>query len=147
MPSFTAALPLDTLLSACRAHPEFKSDVLAFAEFAPAARVVSSGHSPRVKVLRVVAQLLDREPDAAFESVRVSGSAGCCDFRGTVTAVVAGEERSWEFVWDCRWRAREAGFVDRSGYPDQGRAAREFGWRCFSIWRERPALVRTTPIS
>ena len=29
--------------------------------------------------------------------------------------------------------------VDQWGYPDQGRAAREFGWRCFSQWQARPA--------
>ena len=141
MPSFTPALPLDALLSACQAHPDFKTDVLAYAEFEPATRLSAYGHAPRVKVLRVVAQLLEQEPNAQVESVRVSGSAGCCDFRGVVTAVVSGEERSWDFVWDCRWRAREAGLVDRSGFPDQGRAAREFGWRCFSLWRERPAFA------
>jgi hypothetical protein len=145
MPAFTAALPLDTLLSACQAHPDFKAHVLAYADFQPAARVSVHGHAPRVKVLRVVAQLLAQEPQARVESVRVNGSAGCCDFRGVVTAVVSGEERSWDFVWDCRWRAREAGLLDRSGFPDQGRAAREFGWRCFSVWRDHPVLARAIP--
>ena len=124
MPSFTSAPALDTLLSACEAHPEFKSDVLAYAAFERAERVQTPGHAPRVKVLRVVAQLLAHEPTLRVESVRVAGAAGCCDFRGVVSATVDGEERSWEFVWDCRWRAREAGLLDRSGYPDQARAAR-----------------------
>ena len=141
MPSFTSALPLDALLSACQAHPDFKTDVLAYAAFERAERLQTPGHAPRLKVLRVVAQLLEQEPTLPVEAVRVTGSAGCNDFRGVVTATVGGEERSWEFVWDCRWRAREAGMVDRSGYPDQSRAAREFGWRCFSHWQERPALV------
>jgi hypothetical protein len=143
MPSFadSPALALDTLLAASAAHPDFKSDVLAYAAYEPARRVTTRGQAPRVKVLRVVAQLLEQEPALRVETVRVDGTAGCCDFRGVVTATVDGGERSWEFVWDCRWRAREAGLVDRWGYSDQGRAAREFGWRCFSQWKPRPAMV------
>jgi hypothetical protein len=143
MPSFadSSALPLDTLLAACAAHPDFKTDVLAYAAFERAERVATPGHAPRVKVLRVVAQLLEQEPALRLDTVRVDGVAGCCDFRGVVTATVDGEERRWDFVWDCRWRAREAGLVDPWGYPDQARAAREFGWRCFSHWAARPSMV------
>ena len=142
MPPFTPALPLDTLLAACEAHPEFKADVLAYAAFQRAERVVVQGHAPRVKVLRVVAQLLHREPSLRLDAVRVNGSAGCCDFRGVVTATAGEETRSWEFVWDCRWRAREAGLLDPAGHPDQAWAAREYGWRCFSHWQEQPMAAR-----
>ena len=129
--------PLDALLEASRALRDFKADVLAYAAFQQSDRLTVLGHAPRVKVLRVVAQLLHAEPSLAIEAVRIRGASGCCDFRGEVTVIVEGAERVWEFVWDCRWRARESGLLDRMGYPDQSLAAREFGWRCFSQWRER----------
>ena len=142
MTAFTPALPLDTLLAASEACPEFKADVLAYAAFQRAERVVAQGHAPRVKVLRVVAQLLHHEPSMKLDSVRVAAAAGCCDFRGVVTATAGDEVRSWEFVWDCRWRARQAGLLDSTGHPDQAWAAREYGWRCFSHWQERPVSAR-----
>lgn len=147
MTPFTPALPLDELLSACDAPAEFKADVLSYAAYREAGRVTAQGHPPRVKVLRVLAQLLHHEPTLRVETVRVAGSAGCCDFRGVVTVVADGVLRSWEFVWDCRWRAREAGLVDRSGYPDQSLAAREYGWQCFSHWRELPVAQPAALVS
>jgi hypothetical protein len=144
MPPFSSALSFDVLLRVSAAHPSFKNDVLAFAAGERADRVVLLRHAPRVKALRVVAHLLEREPTLAIETVSVGGIAGCSDFRGVVTVVAGGEQRSWEFLWDCRWRAREAGLLDRWGHPDQARAAREFGWRCFAVWREEPVpLART----
>src|SRR5437868_827607 len=144
MTPFSSALPLDGLLAASRADAAFKADVLAFAAFQRSDRLVVVGHAPRVKVLRVVAQLLHREPTLAIERVRIVGAAGCSDFRGELTAVVDAEPRTWDFVWDCRWRAREAGLVDAWGYPDQSTAAREFGWRCFAVWRARVDVVMRT---
>lgn len=146
MSSFTPALPLDTLLEGSRAHPAFKADVLAYAAFHQVERLVVAGHAPRVKVLRVVAQLLAAEPGLAVEAIRVRGAAGCADFRGELTARVDGIDRGWEFAWDCRWRAREAGLLDSLGYPDQARAAREFGWRCFALWTERVPAASTTSV-
>ena len=136
MSSFSAALPLDVLLDASCAHPAFKADVLAYAAFQRAERLDVAGHLPRVKVLRVLAQLLAAEPELAIESVSLRGQSGCSDFRGEVRAVAGGGERTWTFAWDCRWRARESGVLDSLGYPDQSRAAREFGWQCFAVWSE-----------
>jgi len=132
---------LTPLLGASRAHPEFKAAVETYALLGSAPRLASAGRAPRVKVLRVVAQLLDAEPELAIESIAVRGASGCCDFRGDVTVVADGRERTWEFVWDCRWRARTAGYVDVTGWPDQARAARDFDWRCFSTWTERHRLA------
>src|SRR5881394_3452466 len=129
MTPFPPTLPLDALLEASLADPAFKADVHAYAAFQRSDRMIVLGHAPRVKVLRVVSQLLHREPALRIESARIRGTAGCADFRGEVAVTVDGEERRWEFVWDCRWRAREAGLLDGLGYPDQSRAAREFGWR------------------
>lgn len=125
------------LLAASRAHPAFKVAVDSYAASAPTPRLTARRRAPRVKVLRVVAQLLHAEPALPIEAVAIDGVSGCCDFRGVINVVVDGAERTWEFVWDCRWRAREAGYVDFMGWPDQSRAAREFGWQCFAEWRER----------
>ena len=40
------------------------------------------------------------------------------------------------FHWDCKWRAQQQGWVDYFGFPDQTRAAREFGFDCFRSWVE-----------
>ena len=54
-------------------------------------------------------------------------------------AETADGERRWEFVWDCRWRAEREELLTPWGYPDQVRAAREWGWDCFERWEERGA--------
>ena len=124
-------------LEGSRAAAEFKSDVLAYAEHRAVGRVHVEPNAPRVKVLRVVTQLLTALPDEPIERVVVCGQSGCSDFRGSLTMVAAGAERTFDFVWDCAWRAEQEGWVDYYGYPDQIRAAREFGWRCFAAWSER----------
>ena len=48
-------------------------------------------------------------------------------------------ERQVRFHWDCKWRAQQEGWVDYFGFPDQIRAAREFGWRCFERWEPLPS--------
>jgi hypothetical protein len=127
---------IDPLLAASRALPDFKRDVVAYGRH-DSERIVTTGRPPRVKVLRVLAQLLYAEPALPIASVMVRGNPGCCDFRGEITAHAEGISRTWDFVWDCRWRARQEGLHDYLGFPDQARAAREFGWRCFATWSER----------
>ena len=122
------------LIDASRAEEEFKRDVLAFAVGRPAARVVLLRPAPRLKVLRVLTHLLHAEPGLCVGRVAVEGVSGCSDFRGTLTVGCADGPRVWRFRWDCRWRAEEEGWHDGWGLPDQSRAAREFGWRCFQRW-------------
>ena len=43
---------------------------------------------------------------------------------------------TFSFTWCCRWRAEQEGWKDYFGFPDQIRAAREFGWDCFQRWSE-----------
>ena len=95
---------------------------------------------PAVKVERVLTQLLTELPDARIERIEIDARSGCSDFSGHVAVHVAETVRVFDFVWDCRWRAAEEGWTDHWGEPDQIRAAREFGWRCFSVWSERPAM-------
>jgi hypothetical protein len=130
---------LQDILSRSAATDEFKADVAANASFQDAPRITTARHAPRIKVLRVVAQLLAVEPELPVDGVRVEALSGCADFRGTATVNAAGHTRTFDFVWDCHWRAVHEGWVDAFGLPDQIRAAREFGWQCFERWAERGA--------
>lgn len=93
-----------------------------------------SHSNPPVKVLRVLLALLEREPELPIESAHVDGVSGCSDYRGTIT--VNGGAKTYEFVWDCAWKAEQMGWTDFMGYPDQVRAARTLGYRCIRVLRE-----------
>ena len=130
-------ISLDASLAASRATPEFQADVRAYADYRDASRVVLLRNAPRIKVLRVITQLLATHPELPVERVRLHGVSGCADYRGTVVAEMAHDSpRTFAFVWDCAWRATREGWVDSRGTPDQVRAAREFGWQCFSEWND-----------
>jgi hypothetical protein len=134
---------LEPLLATSWATDDFKESVRQYSTEGKAPLLEAGGIAPPLKVLRVVAQLLDAEPALRLERVRVLGNAGCSDFRGSVEAHAEGAVRRWHFVWCCRWRAAEEGWVDCFGFPDQMRAAREFGYRCFETWAEStvPSVV------
>lgn len=121
-------------LEAAAAHPQLKTDVLAFLQGGSASRVELDGHAPRVKIERVLTQLFAAHPDLEIQKVRVRGRSGCSDFVGSLVAVTPGAEHRFEFTWCCAWRAEQEGWRDCFGFWDQARAAREFGWRCFSRW-------------
>ena len=125
---------LDALLAASRAEPAFRDDVVAFAEGRAATRVELHRPAPRIKVLRLLAQLLHAEPRLPIARVVVDGWAGCADFRGALAVHSADGVRSWRFRWDCRWGAEQEGWFTAWGTPDQARAADELGWRCFARW-------------
>jgi hypothetical protein len=130
-------ISLDSCLAASVATPEFQADVRAYADYRDAPRIVLLRAAPRIKVLRVITQLVAAHPDLAVDRVRIEGVSGCADYRGSVTVEVSDAgTRAFAFVWDCSWRARREGWLDSRGNPDQVRAAREFGWRCFSCWTE-----------
>ena len=95
---------------------------------------------PSVKVERVLTQLLSELPDAPITRVEIDARSGCSDFSGHLTVHIGDAVRVFDFVWDCRWRAAEEGWTDHWGEPDQMRAAREFGWRCFAVWAERMVM-------
>ena len=130
----------DSILDRSNASPSFKQAVRAFAARQHADQIVLEHHVPRVKVLRLLMQLLHAHPEFAVERVFVDAHSGCSDFVGTVVVEGAGDSRMYEFAWDCRWRAEQEGWVDCFGFPDQIRAAEEFGWQCFQLWREHGAI-------
>ncbi len=129
-------MEMDVIVAASRATEEFKADLRAFLHHTSVPRVVTTRRSPSVKVERVLAQLLAMHPELAIQSVRIDAHSGCSDFSGVIEVEVESALRRFEFTWCCRWRAEQEGFVDYFGFPDQIRAANEFGFRCFRDWRE-----------
>lgn len=125
---------LDALLAASHADVAFRDDVLAFADGRAAARLALVRQAPRIKVLRLIAQLLHAEPGLALARVQVDATSGCADFRGTLAALAPERTHAWRFRWDCRWAAERSGWLTPWGTPDQGRAAEELNWRCFAVW-------------
>ncbi|HEX8695519.1 MAG TPA: hypothetical protein VF746_24110, partial [Longimicrobium sp.] len=51
------------------------------------------------------------------------------------------------FVWDCKWKAEQHGWHDYFGFPDQGRAAREFGYDCFRAWVEEAVKLKNIALA
>jgi hypothetical protein len=135
-------VPIDTaILSRSCATDRFKSDVLAFSTRADSPSITLVRTVPRIKVIRLINQLLHAHPEWAVERLQIDARSGCSDFVGTVTVEGGGETRVVEFAWDCRWRAEQQGWVDAYGFPDQIRAADEFGWNCFQHWQ--PAISKS----
>ena len=128
-------MPIHDLLTAARASEGFKSDVARYANGLPVERIRSVRHAPRIKVLRLLAQLLHAEPHLEIERVSIDAWSGCSDFRGTIAVTTADSVDVFHFRWDCSWRAEQEGWYDAFQLPDQIRAAHEFGWQCFAEWR------------
>ena len=127
------------LLTESKATEPFKTDVIRFLETGEAERVEVRGYAPRVKVTRLLKQVLANHPELDIEQVSVRAQSGCSDFAGVVEVATPTERKAFEFVWCCRWRAEEEGWLDYFGFPDQMRAAREFDWQCFKVWSPIPA--------
>lgn len=128
-------------LDAAAAHPEFKAEVMDFVRGGAAARIELEGHAPRVKIERLLTQLFHAHPELEVERVRVRGRSGCSDFSGELTVFARDAQHHIAFTWCCAWRAEQEGWRDCFGFWDQARAAREFGFRCFSRWESlSPAL-------
>ena len=141
MTSQTQLPTLDDLLQASAATDAFSETARSLAgarragDLADREHIAFNSGSPPVKVLRTIMQFLETEPRFALESVSLDGQSGCSDFRGRMTVRdTEGREKTVSFVWDCAWRARQEGLKDFMGFPDQQRAAREFGFRCFEVF-------------
>jgi hypothetical protein len=128
---------LDQLLEQSNAAPDFKADVLRFADSGRAGRIHIEGWAPPVKVTRLLKHVLASAPELELDRIVVQGRSGCSDFTGKVELHTQSETRVYDFEWCCRWRAEEEGWRDYFGLPDQIRAAREYDWRCFRRWDER----------
>jgi len=123
------------MLSRSQADDAFKAAVRAFCTGGTAEHIRVEGFAPRVKVKRVLTHLLASEPHLRIERISLRAQSGCSDFVGTLRIDTTSGSRAIQFIWDCRWRAEQEGWVDCFGFPDQMRAAREYDWRCFQRWQ------------
>lgn len=125
------------LLDSSSASEPFRQSVLRLVrEGRPGERISFNSQCPPVKVERAVAKALEEYPHLEIESIEVRGASGCEFFRGVMELHTPHEVRRVSFHWDCKWRAEQQGWADYFGFPDQGRAAREFGHDCFRAWNE-----------
>jgi hypothetical protein len=128
-------VPIDAkILTRSCATDRFKNDVIAFASRTDAPSITLVRNVPRIKVIRLINQLLHAHPEWVIDRLKVDARSGCSDFVGTLTVEGGGQSRVIQFAWDCRWRAEQQGWVDAFGFPDQIRAADVFGWNCFHQW-------------
>ena len=135
-------MSLPELLQRSRATGAFREALAAFGDTGrPNDRVVFDPYSPPVKVARTLAKLLESHPDVPIERVEVVGVSGCEFFRGELRAEAGGEVLRVRFHWDCKWKAQQQGWTDYFGFPDQSRAAREFGYDCFREWEPDAAAT------
>ncbi|MEX2583956.1 MAG: hypothetical protein WD766_11810 [Gemmatimonadota bacterium] len=102
----------------------------------PSDRVAFHPHSPPIKIARTLTKALEVYSSLPIESVEVDGRSGCEFFCGDLVVRTAERRVRVRFEWNCKWKARELGWVDYFGFPDQTRAAREFGHDCFREWEE-----------
>jgi hypothetical protein len=128
---------MERLIAGSRASAHFKADLEAFLSGEQSARVKVETYVPRVKVRRLLTQLLSAEATLEIEQVEIKASSGCSDLVGSVNVHTTSGAHVFDFVWDCRWRAQSEGYVDYFGFPDQIRAAQEFDWQCFQRWERR----------
>lgn len=126
---------LSQLLERSRASDDFRHSVTSFVrENRANDRVTFDPYSPPVKVERTLTKLLEEHPELEIERVEIDGASGCEFYRGELRIHTSEGVRSVRFHWDCKWRALQEGWTDYFGFPDQARAAREFGHDCFRTW-------------
>ena len=135
---------IEQILAKSRAAEPFKVAVRSYHSGGGGEHIRVDGYAPSIKVKRLLAHMLAAEPHLPIERITLRGRSGCSDFVGTVKVHTANETRTFEFVWDCRWRAEQLGWTDCFGFPDQIRAAREYDWQCFERWEAVNVDARTT---
>lgn len=113
------------------ATDDFRAAIEAYLAGREQDRIEVAGYAPAIKVQRVLTMLLEQFPEHPIERVQVDGSSGCSNFTGSLR--VEPGDLEIRFDWDCAWKAREAGLLVY-GYPDQQRAAREYGYDCFRVF-------------
>jgi hypothetical protein len=131
------------LLERSSATEPFREAVVRFVrEGRPNDLVAFNRDAPAVKVERAVTKALEEYPELHIESIELRGVSGCEFFRGVMELHTPAEIRRVSFHWDCKWKAQEMGWHDYFGFPDQARAAREFGHDCFRVWGVDDVRVR-----
>jgi hypothetical protein len=132
------------LLGHSRVKPEFAAAVTEFLRSHRSNDHVQYGPGcPPVKIERTLMQLLKSSPEMEIERIEIRGVSGCEYFRGELVVHTTYAPVTVRFEWNCKWKAQEQGWSDYFGFPDQTRAAREFGHDCFRTWN----AVTMEPIS
>jgi hypothetical protein len=128
-------MKLIELLEGSAATPALREAVLRFAATArPTDRLAFPPHAPAIKVERALTKLFEEFPELPIEAVEIAGHSGCEFFKGVISARAADQVLRIRFEWNCKWKAMQLGWFDYFGFPDQGRAAREFDHDCFRAW-------------
>lgn len=120
---------LDELLAGSAATEAFRQAVRALDARTDQDLIRSPDPDPPVKMQRLAMKLIEEYPDIAFETLDIYASSGCGNYTGK--AVAEPGSIHFSFDWDCYWKAQQEGWKDAFGDPDQGRAARTFGYQCF----------------
>lgn len=135
---------LQHLLDRSAATEPFRTAVRQFiSDGRTSSRLVFDNRCPTVKVERTVAKILEAYPTLSIDQVEIEARSGCEYFRGTAIITTAEATSRVRFEWNCRWKAEQLGWFDYFGFPDQTRAAREFGHDCFMTWEEEPIATST----
>lgn len=126
---------LSKFLERSRASDSFRHAVREFVrDNRPNDGVTFDPYSPPVKVERTLTKLLEEHPELEIERVEIDGKSGCEFYRGELRVHTRNGLQKIRFYWDCKWKAMQMGWTDYFGFPDQTRAAREFGHDCFREW-------------
>jgi hypothetical protein len=126
---------LRDLAARSRATPAFRTALDDFLRDArPSEQIEFDRRSPAVKVERALTKLLVEHPELTIDRVAIDADSGCEFYRGEMHVFAGEAKQRIRFHWDCKWKAMEQGWTDYFGFPDQTRAAREFGFDCFRAW-------------
>ena len=91
-------MDIEELLARSAATEAFKADVRSYLAHQNVPTIEVLRHSPRVKVQRLLTQLLHAEGHLPIERVSIDALSGCSDFRGTVSVSAQGSSRVYGFV-------------------------------------------------
>jgi len=131
---------LSEYLGRSAATPAFREAVEAFrAGAGPSEFLAFPITAPRVKVERTLTKVLEEYGTLPIEGVEIEGYSGCEFFRGLAAIRTTEQVVRVRFEWNCKWKAIQLGWTDYFGFPDQTRAALEFGYDRFRSWEEEGA--------
>lgn len=99
-------------------------------------RIAFGPGEPPTKVLYAVLQVLDLHPELEAESACVEGFVKPTEYTGEIT--LQPDNVRFSFVWDCKWKAEQMGWVTPTGQVSFSRATREFGHQCFRFFARVP---------
>ncbi|MCG8607205.1 hypothetical protein MJD09_19750 [bacterium] len=119
---------IEELLRASKASQNFKTAVKEYLAGEDTS-LIRHTNAPRIKVIRVLAKLLEEYRDEPISNVHISGVSDCSSFSGILTFGPTNSKVA--FNWDCSWKAEQEGLQTWYGAPDQSKAVQIYGYQCF----------------